>query len=210
VPDRDRPLLAVGRPGLDVQTALSPSRGPSERALRAVSVQRRAEPGPGRRPHRLEIEATSSPIASEHPARLPGLDIARVLARQHARAASLVPRAFADAQELVPATTLGPSGTRADLQLSPSPTRAEAAPVAAPGSPPVPLVALPTPPDPPATVQRITSAAGPDPTSRERLSEAPDDELEELADRLYDHISARFRAELLVDRERAGVLADVY
>jgi hypothetical protein len=72
------------------------------------------------------------------------------------------------------------------------------------------LAALPTPPVPPAAVQRVTTLAGADNTSRERLSEAPDDELEELAERLYDHIRARFRSELLIDRERAGLLADVY
>jgi hypothetical protein len=44
----------------------------------------------------------------------------------------------------------------------------------------------------------------------ERRSEAPGDELEELADRLYDHIRARFRTELLIGRERAGLLADRY
>jgi hypothetical protein len=82
--------------------------------------------------------------------------------------------------------------------------------MAASASPPAPLVALTAPPEPPASVQRVTTAAGPGPASHGRLSEAPDDELEELADRLYDHISARFRAELLIDRERAGVLADVY
>jgi predicted flap endonuclease-1-like 5' DNA nuclease len=100
--------------------------------------------------------------------------------------------------------------TPAALQRTASPTRAEAAPVAAPASPPAPVVALPTPPAPPASVQRVTTASGAGPAARERLSEAPDDELEELADWLYDHISARFRAELLIDRERAGMLADVY
>jgi hypothetical protein len=43
-----------------------------------------------------------------------------------------------------------------------------------------------------------------------RLAEAPDDELEELANRLYEHIRACFRTELLIDRERAGLLVDRY
>ena len=47
-------------------------------------------------------------------------------------------------------------------------------------------------------------------TARERFSEASDDEFEVLADRLYDHIRTRFRSELLIDRERAGLLADRY
>jgi hypothetical protein len=37
----------------------------------------------------------------------------------------------------------------------------------------------------------------------------PDSRVEELGDRLFDHIRARLRAELLVDRERAGLLGDV-
>ena len=71
-------------------------------------------------------------------------------------------------------------------------------------------VALQTPTDPPASVQRMKSVADPEGDARERLSEAPDDELEELADRLYDRIRTRFRSELLIDRERAGLLADRY
>jgi hypothetical protein len=64
---------------------------------------------------------------------------------------------------------------------------------------------------PPPIVQRVAAEAPvSEPGGRERLSEAPDDELEELAVRLYDHIRARFRAELLIDRERAGLLADRY
>jgi hypothetical protein len=59
-------------------------------------------------------------------------------------------------------------------------------------------------------VQRITGDTASDEMSRDRLAEAPDDELEELADRIYDHIRARFRTELLIDRERAGLLADRY
>jgi hypothetical protein len=60
-------------------------------------------------------------------------------------------------------------------------------------------------------VQRVqTDTPAPGQIERGRLSEAPDDELEELADRLYDHIRARFRTELLIDRERAGLLADRY
>ena len=56
----------------------------------------------------------------------------------------------------------------------------------------------------------MKSVADPEGDARERLSEAPDDELEELADRLYDRIRTRFRSELLIDRERAGLLADRY
>jgi hypothetical protein len=44
----------------------------------------------------------------------------------------------------------------------------------------------------------------------ERLSEAPDDDLQELAGRIYDHIRSRLRTELLIERERAGLLADRY
>ena len=82
------------------------------------------------------------------------------------------------------------------------------APSAEPAAPPVRVD--PAPPDRPAALQRVVSDAGTEDAERARLSEAPDDELEELAHRLYDHIRARIRSELLVDRERAGLLADRY
>jgi hypothetical protein len=210
VAGRDRAFMAVGRPGLDVQAALSPSRGSSDQVARAASVQRRAEPGSGALPHDAGFEAAPSPIVSELAARPPGLDVARVLSRKPTRAESLVPRAVAEhTREPVASPRLEVPAPRAALQLTTSPARAAAAPAAAPTTPPPALAALPTPPAPPATVQRMTTLAGTD-EARERLSEAPDDELEELAHRLYDHIRARFRAELLIDRERAGLLADVY
>jgi hypothetical protein len=40
--------------------------------------------------------------------------------------------------------------------------------------------------------------------------QVPEDEILALAERLYDHIRARLRAEFLIERERAGLLADAY
>jgi hypothetical protein len=114
------------------------------------------------------------------PARLPGLDLQSALAAPTPRSA---------------------------LQLAPAP---EDARLPAPPPMPPPLAVVPTPPSPPPAQRVLTDAPDPERTERTRLPEAPDDELEELADRLYDHIRARFRTELLIDRERAGLLADRY
>jgi hypothetical protein len=42
-----------------------------------------------------------------------------------------------------------------------------------------------------------------------KASTASDAELEELARKLYEPIRSRLRAELLIDRERAGMIADL-
>ena len=97
-----------------------------------------------------------------------------------------------------------------ELRLATSSAPAPAPLPTSPVAPAPPALAVAPPPSSP-PVQRVqTDASTPEQTERERLSEAPDDELEELADRLYDHIRARFRTELLIDRERAGLLADRY
>jgi hypothetical protein len=44
---------------------------------------------------------------------------------------------------------------------------------------------------------------------REPVRDIPDSHIEELGDRLFDHIRTRLRAELLVDRERAGLIGDL-
>ena len=41
------------------------------------------------------------------------------------------------------------------------------------------------------------------------VRDLPDSHVAELGDRLFDHIRTRLRAELLVDRERAGLIGDV-
>jgi hypothetical protein len=49
------------------------------------------------------------------------------------------------------------------------------------------------------------------PHSVQRAADAPtaaDHDVDELASKLYDHIRSRLRAELLVDRERAGLVTD--
>jgi hypothetical protein len=40
-------------------------------------------------------------------------------------------------------------------------------------------------------------------------SEASGQDIEELANRLYDRIRGRLRSELLIDRERAGFITDL-
>ena len=52
----------------------------------------------------------------------------------------------------------------------------------------------------PAGVQRAGEAAA--------APTGPEPSLDEVVDRLYDQFSSRLRAELLVDRERAGALTD--
>jgi len=64
--------------------------------------------------------------------------------------------------------------------------------------------ASPAPPPPAApTVQLV-----PEPPAAAAEPEMGADELNELADRLYDPLLWRLRAELWFDRERAGLLAD--
>ena len=56
-------------------------------------------------------------------------------------------------------------------------------------------------------VQRVeTSNSG---TPEVAVRDLPDSHVAELGDRLFDHIRTRFRAELLIDRERAGLIGDV-
>jgi hypothetical protein len=155
--------------------------------IRVSPAQSVAEPAPVPRVARTEPDARK---VAALPARRPGLDV------QLALAAS------------------GAPGPRPALQLAPAVARATHAEEAIPPPPPPPtLAAVTAPPDAPAAppvVQRVTTESPPEQTEHRRLSEAPDDELEELAGRLYDHIRSRFRAELLVDRERAGLLASRY
>ena len=55
------------------------------------------------------------------------------------------------------------------------------------------------------SVQRAAAAEAPAVTGGPQSPEA----LDELAGRLYDRLRARLRDELLIDRERAGLLTDV-
>lgn len=59
---------------------------------------------------------------------------------------------------------------------------------------------------PPATVSVAVQRASDDPPAA--ANGAPDLDLDDLARRLYGRLRSRLRAELLVDRERAGLLAD--
>jgi hypothetical protein len=203
------PPIADRRPGLDLHAALSAGRGSSGLVAQAASVQRWAEPGPGPQSHDARIAVAANAIVSALPARLPGLDVVRALSGPRPRAESAASLAFADRAPIASRSPEAPA-PRAALQLAASPAGSDGAAAAAPSLGPAGLVALPTPPEQQATVQRVMTEVGPEDAAHGRLSEAPDDELEELAGRLYDHIRARFRAELLIDRERAGLLADRY
>ena len=180
---RDAPV-AARRPGFDLHALLSASSISRSSAGPAASIQRVAQA------HGAE--------QTEGAARLPGLGVQRTRSAPRSEAATSFPRTIAE------------QTPRAALQLVPSLTRVAQAAPADHLPAPATSVALPAPPDPPAAVQRMTSVAGPAGAAREHLSEASDDELEEFADRLYDHIRSRFRSELLIDRERAGLLADRY
>jgi len=82
----------------------------------------------------------------------------------------------------------------------------------------VPGVALHRDPDTPgvglpasaaATVVPLGVQRAAEPTAAGREHEAPEPSLDEIAARLYERISSRLKAELLVDRERAGLLNSV-
>ncbi len=62
---------------------------------------------------------------------------------------------------------------------------------------------------PPAPPPTEAPAAGPAPTAAAPGGGAPAPDLDEMARRLYEPLSARLRAELWLDRERAGVMGDV-
>ena len=64
-------------------------------------------------------------------------------------------------------------------------------------------------PDTGAATSGGSPAAAPSPAAPGHALAAPSSaELEELAKRLYEPLSARFRAELWLDRERAGLVTD--
>jgi hypothetical protein len=97
-----------------------------------------------------------------------------------------------------PRATLGQSRRRGIN--SPQPPRAtNALPEAQPENPPAP------PPDKPPDQLPVEAAAEP-------AHSCPDlhdaNTLDDLAGRLYRHVRTRLRTELLVDRERSGLLAD--
>jgi hypothetical protein len=105
---------------------------------------------------------------------------------------------------------------------APAATRIGRAPAPAPrpsmhrGAPPTVSAPIATPPSaagngtasapPPAPVSVTVQRAPDDPPAAAKG--APDLDLDDLARRLYGRLRSRLRAELLVDRERAGLLAD--
>ena len=79
-------------------------------------------------------------------------------------------------------------------------------------APPAPQPAAPPTPTP--TIQRTTVTSPSPPTTGTEAKPKPSTptsaELDELAARLYDRIRTRMKAELRVDRERAGLVAGPY
>jgi hypothetical protein len=55
----------------------------------------------------------------------------------------------------------------------------------------------------------VATAQPPSAPGGTEAAERPELDLDELARRLYDRIRRRLRAELLIDRERAGLIADL-
>jgi hypothetical protein len=180
------PSPLARRPGLDIHAALADARiTPGPAATAVVPVGRVSDP-----------PAVSAALAA-HPARLPGLDVRGAYAPSSSHGAPRLAASPTPADE--PLTAPPPPHGLAVVPPLASPTHASPLPASAPAASP-----------PPAVQRVVTAGAGPTEVGPERRSEAPGDELEELADRLYDHIRARFRTELLIGRERAGLLADRY
>jgi hypothetical protein len=189
----DEPLEAMParRPGLDLHAGLFAERvaPPATTAVAPTTVTR-------------SVAATAA--TADLPTRRPGLDLHAALSATHVvrseerRAHALAPAEARPAADHAPTANLA--------------TASAPAQVPEPAAAPPPVVALPSPPGPPLpAVQRVVTAfPSQDDDAEGGLLSAPDDQLEELAGRLYDHIRSRFRAELLIDRERAGLLADRY
>ena len=110
-----------------------------------------------------------------------------------------------------PRTAAAPVISRTPDHDTAPPEPAPAAPSPPAGEPHGTVVALPSAQPavtPPAAIQRLeTSNAGSE--SEGAIRDIPDSRVAELGDRLFEHIRARLRAELLVDRERAGLIGDV-
>jgi len=179
-PAEGRVAASARRGGLDVRAALSGTEAFPAAPAQAVSAVS---------VRRAVATTIAGAVVAGEPARRPGLDVQRALATPSARSpAQLAPTLVPAEDPAPPVLAVVPAPPS-----QPPPTPAATAPAVAP------------------TVQRVLSEEpGAETAPRGRLPEAPDDELEELADRLYDHIRARFRAELLIDRERSGLLADRY
>ena len=91
--------------------------------------------------------------------------------------------------------TAGPSYESATNTITFPPVSVQREPESAPS----PTESAPSP----APAPTATATAGPSPTPQ------PAGDVEELVNRLYDPLAARLRAELWLDRERAGVLMDL-
>jgi tRNA A37 threonylcarbamoyladenosine dehydratase len=64
-------------------------------------------------------------------------------------------------------------------------------------------------------VDEMTAAGAPEPTTQPATAAAPHPapataNIEDLARRLYDPLAARLKAELRLDRERFGLVTDLY
>jgi hypothetical protein len=69
--------------------------------------------------------------------------------------------------------------------------------------------AAPPPESEPAAAQAPSTPSGPAPSGPAAAGPAGGGDVEELVNKLYDPLAARLRAELWLDRERAGVLMDL-
>jgi hypothetical protein len=207
---RSLPPLYAPPPGLRSPTVpLAPGRQPLQAGRAGLEMALQAGPVPvaqpmsdraaaaAIRPHapfvvsRREVSADSSPIPSLPPLRLPAPPMP-VVQRMAARSDGAT-SANEGVQGTVPAVSdLAVSGHDFALQREITPGES---PAPAPGTPeaaPAPAVSGPAAP---------TAGAMPSPQSAQ--------ELDELARKLYEPLSAQLRRDLLVERERAGMVTDL-
>jgi hypothetical protein len=205
-PTVGEPSIAVHRPGLDLRAALAAS-PPSGGSLAYAPAPQLAQPASGPRVRAARTAAVLDAVPGAVAARRPGLDVAPALSGRGSEPIGPVARLRAEPAPRPPA----PDGPHllTPLRVAATPEHAAVPRAADPPAPAAPA-ALSSPAAAPPAIPRVTSWDDSHGADRARLAEAPDDELQELADRLYGHIRARFRAELLIDRERAGLLADRY
>jgi hypothetical protein len=187
----------------------------------APAVQRVREPGPA------SVRSTSADGEPVAPAALLEASVQRAADPGSVAVAAGVAVREADGSVvfLPPATSGAPGTTGAASEALPVPpvaSRGTASGTTGAGS-----GAPPLPPPAPAVQRQAAAVAAPDPPAADlggtgegpvptapfgtppAAAGAPPPDLDELARRLFDPLSARLRAELRLDRERAGVVTDL-
>jgi hypothetical protein len=176
--------------------AARPVRGDAVRAAPAVAAP--PAPAPGAAPRSSGRIAPPAPAVATPPmaraAAMPPVTRRLVTSRAVAEPAHVVPRAPVVAYVAA---------------LQPAPADAPPPPLTPAAAPPTVDAAAAPPPTPPAAAPppaADAAAAPPEPPSQAATTPSPHD-LATLADQLFEHLHARLRCELLIERERAGLLA---